>query len=398
MENSIKNNFVLLPIILGFLILGGMFTLFGSIVDILSVYYSEEPNIIMILFSTYSIGRIFSILLSSKSIKMFTAKKTFLAGCFFILVFLIASIFNTSFIMAFIYSSIAGFGHGLTDTSGISLLYEFFPNTYASKLSLTQSFFGFGNFLSPFIISAIVKSNINFKLIFVIYALISITAYLSLFFIKGTNKNKSEGVSENKTSNSSKNMSPKITLFATNISIMVLSSIINCILLNYTTLFAPILFNIDNSNAINLLTFFSAGGIIGSLFFSVVLKRVTPKEVAFYNSILALVLLTLCLILSNFIILIVLFLALGGLYCIMFTLGIGISGELYPENTSWATSIVIFSSAVSYMIIPIIIKSFESFLSFKQIFYIAIGLNVLLIFTTFIYLKLFKKYQACTGN
>ncbi len=376
MQGTTKNKVIVTLIFLGSLIIGGVFTLTGALMEPFKEHFSRDVTQIGFIVSAYSVGRMAILFLSGTLTEKFGSKLIFPLGVLFVLPFLLLSSATNNYTMVLFLSLVAGMGHGLTDTSGVAVIYDCYPKNFSSMLSLNQTFFSLGNTLSPFVISLLLVKKLNWSYLCFMYSFLVIVVVVSLSILKFPTH---EVAKQDEPHPNNKKTKTNYSFFILLTLVMVLYSGISSLFLTYVTTFAKEHLGIAEYISVNFLTIFTMGGMIISFLFIFLLRKYHASIFIALNPIVGATFMFIGIFVDILPLRFISFFIVGGCLSILFSLILSLVGEIYIAKKSVLTGFIIMSCSATFILVPLVVKIILPTIGIANTFYTAFILFLFLI-------------------
>lgn len=316
-----------------YLLTGASALLVGSSLPQLMAHFSAPLPAVAALGSAYAIGRFVSVFFIGLLTEKLGPKVVLGAGFVLLFGFFTGLTLARGIPAAMACAALGGMGMSTQDAAGPVVLTQVFPRHYPSAMSAGQAFFGAGCFLPPLVMSFVLGAGAPFQWAYYLFAGLCLLTLCTLPLMKlsraqhivalpggdeagaiggaGTGKSARRGL--------------LWLLFA--VFCVCYCAATNTLNL-YTATYAASL-GIPEGMAVNVLTAFNLGSMLGSLMFAAVLRRVKPSTVLCANLALALACLGFALLARSFATMAAAYFAaglfLGVLFSIAVTLAVGLA-------------------------------------------------------------------------
>jgi MFS family permease len=256
-----------------YLLTGAACTVLGASLNSVMTQYGLGLSRAAGLASCLAIGRIATVFFSGMLTERIGSTKTLTIGVCAMLAYLALIPRLSSYPAAVMLAVIAGIGQGMQDSSCPVLLKRVFPDTYSSALGASQFFFGAGCFLPPAIMTFLLLNNLSWHWMYYVFGVLAVSIVSLVPFIPSSYNTKREEIGRSKPSHFGRELSEKglMTFFLLCISIFTYCATTS-IIHTYTPVYI-MSFNIEEASAVSVLTIFSVGSMIGSLFFTWFLRK-----------------------------------------------------------------------------------------------------------------------------
>ncbi len=334
-----------------YLLTGAACILVGSSMSYLMVHFDATLAQVAAIQSVYALGRVLTVFVTGWITERFGVKRSLFIGVSLLFIFLVGIPLTHSYPVALVLAFLGGAGMGSQDTACPVILSAVYPNSYASMLSAGQALFGAGCFLPPLVMSISIALDLPFYVGYYLFGGLALVMLLVLPFLR-LPEMQHLGTDGGHVAHAMRLRCRWLGLAAFVVITFAYSAIVNTINL-YTATFSEGL-DLPAAVAANLLTVFNLSSMVGSLCFTVILRKARPIMVLIVNCCVALAALAVAVTLQNavvyFISLAVAGFVLGVLFSVIVTLATG----LYPAHASLAAAGVAVVSGASDTVNPLI--------------------------------------------
>ncbi len=260
------------------------------------------------------------------------------AACFSL--FMLAYVFINNFYLALLFAFIGGIGHGLMDAPGMAILFDVFRENAAPAQTLVQFFFSSGGALTTAVVSWLVANNVSWRyLVFFwfVYGLLLILITLRSKFPQRASEISDDGAEPILLF--SEKPHPKregVLVFLC----MGGYAIINAVVFTWLPTYMQAEKGMIEAVALNILTYYQIGGVVGAILFSQILRRVDVSRLMVINSLLSLLVFTALLFTNNTLLLFALSTLLGAFVATYFSFCINMGGLLFSEQAGAITGAI----------------------------------------------------------
>ena len=133
---------------------------------------------IALLVSFKSVGTMVTLYLAGTLSDKFGRKGIMVVGVLLFMAFLLGFIFVRDFNLLLLFSLLGGIGHGLTDSPGISLIFDAVEGNTGPMMSLVQVFFAGGGVVATLLASFFINNLIPYQYFFVIFFVLTVMLLL----------------------------------------------------------------------------------------------------------------------------------------------------------------------------------------------------------------------------
>lgn len=290
-------------------------------------------------------------------------------------------------------TAVLGIGYCCVDPSAQAILFDSYKDA-TPKMPLVQLAFASGAVTAPILIGAIYDYNVSWKTAYIFYG----TAFILLLIFVQTvafpkTANKNTDAESSRTSAFS--AEPKPLREGLGICIfMICSSLATGILSRWADVYMTEVFNYSNSSAVKILGIYQIGCIAGAVMNLYLSGKIhVTKLLIIYPFAAFFTMLGGIIIGSSFIFTIALFIT-GTVSGTLFSLSVGLMGQLFWKNTGAATGFISSSSGIGLALSSAITGKMIEVTNVVNVFILMLVLTAVSGFTGLIirrmYLKLFK--------
>ena len=394
-----ENKIIVAEVYAMYLLTGAACVSIGTTLLQLSKYFNVALSHVAILVSTMALGRVSTVLLSSKVTDKFGSKFSLQLGMILIALFCLSITMTRNFALAAAGAAFGGIGQGLEDSSCPVILKKAFKENYHRAVSVTQVFFGIGSFIVPLFFSLLLYLGMRWQILYLGLFIIAIVMITGMLFAKVPEGEEMHFQKETDSLNKEKDRKPKIILLFILLT-FTYTAVINTIY-TYTAAY-NINLGLSESLSVSMLTMFSIGSMIGALVFTAVLKYFKVISVLFFNCISSFIVFSI--IKSTTIISILLpgYFIFGSFFGVVYSLLISTSTEMMPNHTSFAAALAAFFSGCADILSPLITGHLVSRsginMSFRYASIMGTGMVIFVTMFYFLYRKIERKKTAKNVN
>ncbi|GHU67059.1 MFS transporter [Clostridia bacterium] len=269
-----------------YLITGISCTCVGAVMMMLTDHFGKSVAQIAALTSAFAFGRVIMVFFCGIITEKFGPKLAFAIGLAATTVNLLLMPINTNYWIAMVLMALAGVGMGFQDSGCPVVLSGEFPVRYSSAMSAGQAFFGAGCFLPPLAMSVLLSQGLSWKLMYYTFGSLALVLLIGVFFM-ANNYHTTEEARQKKTGILSVFIGKGKFAFWLFFGVFFYVATQN-VVHTYTNAFL-IHFGVADTVAVNVLTMYSVGAMVGSILFIPILRRTSPQKVMCINSIATLV-------------------------------------------------------------------------------------------------------------
>ncbi len=332
-----------------YFITGASCIVVGSSLPHLVKMYEMSLEKVVLLGSSYALGRVATVYLTGKMVEKVGPIKVLGIGTIFLALFLFGIPTFPNYQAGLCFAFIGGMGMGAQDTVCPVLLSKVFHKNYDGALSAGQAVFGIGTFSTPFIIGILLSGKLSFSYSYYILLVIPIIMLCIVPVVK-IDREKSNTVEEHV-----RPLVAKHKLFS--YGAILLASATYSASLNtmgmYTSSFAQEMGASESASAF-LLTVYNIGCVIGSFTFAIVLQKIKSQTVLLVNNICAFVAVAVALILNSVPVYFLCLFISGFFLGVLFSVIIAIATRIDYQHISVASSLVATSGGLSDFLTPVV--------------------------------------------
>ncbi len=368
---------------------GGLNNVVGALMVLLALRLAREPGDIALLASMRGIGTVITLyicgLLSDKKGR----KGVIIIGGILFVVFIIGMMTTSNYFLALFYSFIGGLAFGFMDAPSINILFDVYREKSGPYVSFTQVFFGSGGMFTSFLAAVLISRDMSYNYLFAFYLIISLITITLAFILKFPTR-----ASEEKTDKSISleifENPPNLKKEGIFILIFVLFySISSFILMTWLPLYIQITKGIIPEDAVQSLTYYLLGTVIGSFVFSIVLRRTHATQLLGINSFLAMGCLFVLIITTNLRIVYIFSFFIGFFLGNFFPMIVGLGGEFFPSQSGGFTGMVGTASTLGGTIIVSITGLIVNKIGVEPVMWISFGALAVVVILSRIFRKMY---------
>lgn len=241
--------------------------------------------------------------------------------------------------------AVLGIGYSMVDPAAQALLFDCYEHP-AFQLVFIQVAFAGGGMIVPFAVSFLMGRGLSFKVAYWVWL-----GYCILLFcyvlLQGFPK--MAGKSEERAEKMESLFAVSPVWFREGLAIClftVLNNVVNSGIANYADIYGRTVFGMDSASAVQILSFYQAGCVIGSLASARLVMKVHPARLIVTETAFAFAAMLLAMFSGNSFLFILALFGVGLGTGVQFSLCIGLAGELFWKNTGAAAGAVSSASAV----------------------------------------------------
>lgn len=322
----------------------------GSSLPHLVKMYGMELDKVVLLGSSYALGRLSTVYLTGRMVEKFGPMKVLAGGVIMVAAFLFGIPTIVNYYAGMFFAFLGGVGMGAQDTVCPLLLSMVAKENYAGSLSAGQALFGLGSFATPFLVGVLLSGHLPFYYAYYILLIVPVVMLIMIPFVKLDEEKNTQGQEENVKPLYVKRAS--VAYIAIFIVCAAYSAVVNTLGL-YISSFAE---GIGISPAISafMLTVYNIGCVCGSFLFVVILKKVSVQLVLLGNFVLSGTALLIAMLMNRVEAYFVGFFVAGFFLGVLFSVIVTIATRIGYKRISVASSLVATASGASDILTPIV--------------------------------------------
>lgn len=378
---------------------GGLNNIIGALMIILAARYSKDVWDIALLVSAKGLGTFITLYLSGIISDKRGRKGMIQIGHICFAIFGIGMMLTSNYYTALIFSFIGGLGQGFMDAPAMSILFDVYKEDSGPMIGLIQVFFGGGGMVTSIATGILIGSGTSYKVIFGFYLLIGIIGFILTLVSKFPKRDFSDS------GNNIEIFKHKPSIKREGVFIAMMAFVLS--LMTYTiTTWIPTYIQIDKgvaqSLAIQGMTFYMLGSVLGSVFLSILLRRLHSTQLLITNSTLGALFVLILILTNNLALIFFSTFMMGFLIGGAFSLAVGLGGELFPEKSGTMTGMTSSFSMVGGILITFFTGKITPYFGIEIGMWIAfVALIIMALMSRKfrnIYLKLGKKVFKIDGG
>lgn len=360
-----------------FLVGAGALLVGSSLTQLIGVY-GRTMDAVVLLGSSFAIGRVSTVGLTGRLVEKIGAKAVYAISVLATCVYFVGIPLFPNYYAGMAAAFLGGVGMGAEDAVCPLMLSISCRNNYAGALSAGQAFFCVGSFAMPFLIGVMLSERLPFYGAFYVLTAIALILLACLPFVKLEKQTKAAETREGQ-----EQVKPLYTkklwlaYAGALIGVACYSGAVNVLSL-YTASFAQSM-GISEANAAFLLTIYNVGGVIGSFAFTWILKRVKERIIVIVNSIVGMVALAAAIAFHRTEIYFISLFIAGTFLGVMFSLFVAITTRIGYKRISVASSYVAIAGGISDIMTPILSGALVGVFGVGCAFYYALATVVLML-------------------
>ena len=305
------------------------------------------------LISAKSLGTLLFLYLAGKWSDQYGRKPLVLLGSLCFLIFLLGFSWTTSFTGLLLLALLGGVGHGLMDAPSMSILFDLLADKAGSALILVQFFFSLGGMFVSFVVSHTVAAGLSYRWIYALMLGFGLVYFLHVALSPLPALRRSEGSAPLPQKASQILATPAMMTVLAGICLF---AIYQYIMLTWTPHFLQQTKGYQAATALRTVAIYQMGGALGSVAFSLVLRRIRAAQLALMNTGLTLGLSLALLFLQQALALQLCLFLMGAIMSVYFSLCISIGGELYPQATGLVSGAIASFNVVTTLLASLLIS------------------------------------------
>lgn len=358
-----------------FLVGAAAFLVGSSLTQLIGVY-GRTMDAVVLLGSSFAIGRVSTVGLTGRLVEKIGAKAVYAISVLATCAYFVGVPLFPNYYAGMAAAFLGGVGMGAEDAVCPLMLSVSCRNNYAGALSAGQAFFCVGSFTMPFLVGVMLSERLPFYGAFYVLTAIALILLACLPFVKLEKQTKKEETQEQQV----KPLYTKklwLAYAGALIGVACYSGAVNVLSL-YTASFAQSR-GISEANAAFMLTIYNVGGVIGSFAFTWILKKVKERIIVIVNSTIGMVALAAAIALNRTEIYFISLFIAGTFLGVMFSLFVAITTRIGYKRISVASSYVAIAGGISDIMTPILSGALVGVFGVGCAFYYALVTVVLML-------------------
>ena len=361
-----------------YFMLGASALIVGSSLTHLMEVYGKEMDVVVLLGSSYALGRVSTVGLSGRLVEKVGPKAMYVVAILMTCAYFLGLAVVPNYYAGMVFAFLGGIGMGAEDAVCPLMLSISCRENYAGSLSAGQAFFCIGSFAPPFLIGIMLSGELPFYLSYFLLTAVGVILLLCLPFVK-LELPAGGGQEEEQVK----------PLYAKQTWLAYAGVLLGCacycgasnVLMLYTSSFAEEM-GMSSANAAFLLTAYNVGGVVGSFLFIWILKKVKEQKILIINCIVGNAAIAAAIIFNRAAVYYICLFVAGVFLGVMFSLFIAIATRIGYKRISVASSYVAIAGGVSDIMTPIISGALVGMLGVGCSFYYALVMVVLMLLTS----------------
>lgn len=359
-----------------YFLVGAAALLVGSSLTQLIGVYGRTMDAVVLLGSSFAIGRVSTVGLTGRLVEKIGAKAVYAISVLATCAYFVGVPLFPNYYAGMAAAFLGGVGMGAEDAVCPLMLSISCRNNYAGALSAGQAFFCVGSFAMPFLIGVMLSERLPFYGAFYVLTAIALILLACLPFVKLEKQTKTAETQEEQV----KPLYTKklwLAYAGALIGVACFSGAVNVLSL-YTASFAQSM-GISEANAAFMLTIYNIGGVIGSFAFTWILKKVKERTIVIINSVISMIALAAAILFHKTEIYFICLFITGTFLGVMFSLFVAITTRIGYKRISVASSYVAIAAGISDVMTPILSGALVGVFGVGSAFYYALATVVLML-------------------
>ena len=359
-----------------YFLVGAAALLVGSSLTQLIGVYDRTMDAVVLLGSSFAIGRVSTVGLTGRLVEKIGAKAVYAISVLATCVYFVGIPLFPNYYAGMAAAFLGGVGMGAEDAVCPLMLSISCRNNYAGALSAGQAFFCVGSFAMPFLIGVMLSERLPFYGAFYVLTAIALILLVCLPFVKLEKHTKTAETQEEQV----KPLYTKklwLAYAGALIGVACFSGAVNVLSL-YTASFAQSM-GISEANAAFMLTIYNIGGVIGSFAFTWILKKMKERIIVIINSVISMIALAAAILFHKTEIYFICLFITGTFLGVMFSLFVAITTRIGYKRISVASSYVAIAAGISDVMTPILSGALVGVFGVGSAFYYALATVVLML-------------------
>lgn len=359
-----------------YFLVGAAALLVGSSLTQLIGVYGKTMDAVVLLGSSFAIGRVSTVGLTGRLVEKIGAKAVYAISVLMTCAYFVGVPLLPNYYAGMAAAFLGGVGMGAEDAVCPLMLSISCRNNYAGALSAGQAFFCVGSFAMPFLIGVMLSERLPFYGAFYVLTAIALILLACLPFVKLEKQTKTAETQEEQV----KPLYTKklwLAYAGALIGVACFSGAVNVLCL-YTASFAQSM-GISEANAAFMLTIYNIGGVIGSFAFTWILKKVKERIIVIINSVISMIALAAAILFHKTEIYFICLFITGTFLGVMFSLFVAITTRIGYKRISVASSYVAIAAGISDVMTPILSGALVGVFGVGSAFYYALATVVLML-------------------
>lgn len=341
-----------------YLLTGAACLVVGSGLTNLMEHFNAELVAVTALGSAFALGRVATVTITGWVTEKLGPKITLGAGLLLLLAFLGGITVVNSIPAAMVCAALGGVGMGTQDAACPEILTRVFPKHYPSALSAGQAFFGAGCFLPPLVMSFVLRAGRPFYYTYYVFAALCLLMLAVLPLMKLEREQAAgSAAGEAAAQNAPAAPPPKTKRPFTVWLLFGVMCVFYCACTNtinmYTASYAMAK-GMAESQAVNVLTMYNVGSMVGSFAFAAVVRWVKPITLLCANLAGAAVFLVVALFTDGFWPMAMVYFFAGALLGVLFSLEVTVAVGISSGSAGRAGAIVAMLTGGADFLTPLV--------------------------------------------
>lgn len=344
---------------INYILLGMINLIIALHMGFLTVQFDTDEAAISMLISAIGIGKLVGLSFAGKLSDTIGRKPMIIAAGILYAMFLVGLPFSPAYAVAFAFTLLAGVGNSMLDTSTYPALIEGFPSRASSATVLVKAFMSIGATILPLMITFFIARDMFYGYTFIIMAVVFLVNTIHLITVRfpkpNVVTNESDSGKESKTEKSGPHFAEKPKFWKEGIIVIFIgftSVSLFMIIQTWMATFAENVIGLNESSAINMLSYYSFGGFITVIMLATMLDKVfKPVTVLILYPLVAVAALCTLLFVSNYYVVVGISFILGLSTSGLFQLAVTLMAEFFPGRKGTSTAFVTLSSSIAFIVI-----------------------------------------------
>ena len=359
-----------------YFLVGAAALLVGSSLTQLIGVYDRTMDAVVLLGSSFAIGRVSTVGLTGRLVETIGAKAVYAISVLMTCAYFVGVPLLPNYYAGMAAAFLGGVGMGAEDAVCPLMLSISCRNNYAGALSAGPAFLCVGSFAMPFLIGVMLSERLPFYGAFYVLTAIALILLACLPFVKLEKQTKTAETQEEQV----KPLYTKklwLAYAGALIGVACFSGAVNVLSL-YTASFAQSM-GISEANAAFMLTIYNIGGVIGSFAFTWILKKMKERIIVIINSVISMIALAAAILFHKTEIYFICLFITGTFLGVMFSLFVAITTRIGYKRISVASSYVAIAGGISDIMTPILSGALVGVFGVGSAFYYALATVVLML-------------------
>lgn len=371
-----KNNRFITFLAFGlYFLLGASALLVGSSLPHLMDVYGKGMDAVVLLGSSYAIGRVSTVGLTGRLVEKIGARAVYVISIVTTCAYFLGIPLIPNYYAGMAAAFLGGVGMGAEDAVCPMLLSISCRKNYAGALSAGQAFFCVGSFVMPSLIGVMLSEKQPFYVSYYILAAVALVLLICILFVKL--EGQGDGVVEEEQVTPLYAKKTWLAYAGILIGCACYCGVANAVSL-YTTSFAQSR-GMSEANAPFMLTVYNVGGMLGAFAFTWILKKIKEQKVLIINGLVGVFAFLIAILVDQIEVYFVCLFIAGVFLGSLFSVFVAIATRIGYKRISVASSYVAIAGGASDILTPIISGTLVGALGVGCAFYYALVMAVLML-------------------